>query len=104
MLIRKSNRNSIPSSEITPRSAYMNRRMFMAAGALGAAALAADKLLHVMEPAQVHADTKLATVPSPLSAKGLTLTSFYDATHYNNFYEFGTNKDDPAPGSAGPPR
>lgn len=74
----------------------MNRRAFMAAGALGAAALAADKLLHMMHPEQVHADTKLATVPSPLSAKGLTLTSFYNVTHYNNFYEFGTNKDDPA--------
>jgi methionine sulfoxide reductase catalytic subunit len=96
MLIRKSGSNSIPSSEITPRSAYMNRRAFMAAGALGAAALAADRFLHVMEPERVQADTKLATVPSPLSAKGLTLTSFYNITHYNNFYEFGTNKDDPA--------
>ena len=42
------------------------------------------------------ADIKLATVPSPLSAKGLTPTSYNDITHYNNFYEFGTDKDDPS--------
>ncbi len=96
MLIRKSDPNPIPSSEITPRSAYMNRRAFIAAGALGAAALAADRLAGVMRPEQVQADTKLATIQSPLSAKDLTPTSFYNITHYNNFYEFGPNKDDPA--------
>lgn len=87
---------AIPSSEITPRAAYMNRRAFMAAGAVGAAALAADRFTHLLRPKSVHAETKLAAVPSPLSTKGLTPTSFYDITHYNNFYEFGTNKDDPA--------
>jgi methionine sulfoxide reductase catalytic subunit len=96
MLIHKSDSGSIPSSEITPRSTFMNRRTFMAAGAVGAAALAADRLAHVMRPGKVIADTKLATVSSPLSAKGLAPTSLYDITHYNNFYEFGTDKDDPA--------
>jgi sulfoxide reductase catalytic subunit YedY len=96
MLTRKSDPNSIPSSEITPRPAYMNRRAFMAAGAVGAAALAAERFSHVLGPKSVQADTKLATVPSPLSAKGLTLTSYNDITHYNNFYEFGTGKDDPS--------
>lgn len=96
MLIRKSRPDDIPSSEITPRSAYMNRRAFVAAGAAGAVALAADPLAHLLHPKAVHADTKLATVPSPHSTQGLTLTSFYNITHYNNFYEFGTNKDDPA--------
>lgn len=96
MSIQKSKPADIPSSEITPRSAYMNRRAFMAAGAAGAVALAADPLAHLLRPSPVHAETKLAAVPSPLSTKGLTLTSFYDITHYNNFYEFGTDKDDPA--------
>jgi sulfoxide reductase catalytic subunit YedY len=96
MLIRKPDPNAIPSSEITPRAAYMNRRAFIAAGALGAAALAADGLFRAMRPVPVQADTKLATVPSPLSTKGVTPTSLNDITHYNNFYEFGTNKDDPA--------
>ena len=96
MLIRKSDSNPIPSSEITPHSTYLNRRAFMAAGALGVAAAAVDGVSHWMRPAAVHADTKLATVPSPLSTSGLTLTSFDNITHYNNFYEFGPNKDDPA--------
>jgi sulfoxide reductase catalytic subunit YedY len=68
----------------------------MAAGAAGAAALAVERLARVLQPDSVHADTKLATVSSPLSTKGLNPTSFYDITHYNNFYEFGTGKDDPS--------
>jgi methionine sulfoxide reductase catalytic subunit len=96
VLIRKSDSNSIPSSEITPRSTYMNRRTLLTAGAVGAAALAADRFGRVMHPHDVRAETKLATVSSPLSTKGLTPTSLYDITHYNNFYEFGTGKDDPA--------
>lgn len=96
MLIRKSDPNAIPSSEITPRSVYMNRRAFMAAGAAGAAVLAAGGVKEFLSPDQVHATSKLATVPSPLSTTGLKLTSFNDITHYNNFYEFGPNKGDPA--------
>ena len=96
MLIRKSDPNAIPSSEITPRSVYMNRRAFMAAGAAGAAALAAGGISEFLHPAEVHATTKLASVSSPLSTTGLKLTSFDDITHYNNFYEFGPNKGDPA--------
>jgi methionine sulfoxide reductase catalytic subunit len=96
MLIRKSDSNSIPSSEITPRATYINRRAFMAAGALGAAALAAGRFADVFDPDAVRAATKLTTVPSKLSTQGLTPTSLEDITHYNNFYEFGTDKGDPA--------
>jgi methionine sulfoxide reductase catalytic subunit len=75
----------------------MNRRAFMAAGAAaGATALAARHFSRMVHPPDVSAATKLATVPSPLSAKGLTPTSLEDITHYNNFYEFGTDKGDPA--------
>jgi sulfoxide reductase catalytic subunit YedY len=95
MLIRKP--NDIPSSEITSRSAYMNRRAFMAAaGAAGVAAIAGETIARLAHPASVRADTKLSTVPSPLSTKGLTETSYNDITHYNNFYEFGVDKGDPA--------
>jgi methionine sulfoxide reductase catalytic subunit len=95
MLIRRP--NDIPSSEITPRSAYLNRRAFMAAaGAAGIAAVAGKSIAGFAHPGPVRADTKLTTVPSPLSTKGLTPTSYNDITHYNNFYEFGTDKSDPA--------
>jgi sulfoxide reductase catalytic subunit YedY len=40
--------------------------------------------------------TKLQTVPGTLTTTGEQLTSFDDITHYNNFYEFGVDKDQPA--------
>ncbi len=97
MLIRKP--SDIPSSEITAKSDYLNRRKFIAGGAavLGAAAFGADRLGKILSPSEtVSATSKLATVSSPYSAKGLTLTSFQDITTYNNFYEFGTGKQDPS--------
>ena len=96
MLIRKS--NDIPYSEVTPKSAYLNRRAFMAgAVAAGAAAIAGKQLARLISPdTSVHADTKLTTVKSPLSLTDETPTSLQDITHYNNFYEFGVDKGDPA--------
>jgi sulfoxide reductase catalytic subunit YedY len=96
MLIRKT--QDIPYSEITPRSDYLNRRQFMAgAAALGAAGLAADRVENILDPRQqVDAATKLTTVKSPLSTTGLTPTSYQDITSYNNYYEFGVEKGDPA--------
>jgi sulfoxide reductase catalytic subunit YedY len=97
MLIQK--KSDIPGSAITPKAAYMNRRAFMAAAATGLGAAAAGKALRgLAQPAAVEAQDlqKLATVKSPLSTTGLALTPLEDITHYNNFYEFGVNKDDPA--------
>jgi sulfoxide reductase catalytic subunit YedY len=96
MLVRKP--PAIPSSEITSKSDYLNRRAFLGgAAALGLAALGAERLAHIVHPTQaVHAGTKLQTVKSPLSTTGETLTTYQDITHYNNFYEFGTGKGDPA--------
>ncbi len=95
MLILK--KKGIPTSEITPKQTYMNRRAFMAAAAAaGVAAVAGDRVARIVRPAGVEAAEKLATVPSPLSTKGETLTSYQDITHYNNFYEFGVDKGDPA--------
>jgi sulfoxide reductase catalytic subunit YedY len=97
MLIRRP--ADIPSSEITSESDYRNRRQFMAsAAAAGAVALAGNRLMHhLASPSeQVHAEVKMATVPSPLSTTGLTPTSFQNITSYNNYYEFGTDKGDPS--------
>jgi sulfoxide reductase catalytic subunit YedY len=88
MLIKKT--REIPYSEITPKSDYLNRRSFMT----GAAALG---IAGFLDPRQGMADgTKLQTVKSPLSTSGLTPTSYKDITSYNNFYEFGVEKDNPA--------
>ena len=98
----------IPSSEITPREDYrqfMDRRRFLkSAAATGAAAIAAGRLAEVIDPRRVaFAGTKLQTVKSPLTTTGEQLTSFEDITHYNNFYEFGVDKGDPAKNAGGLP-
>ena len=96
MLIRKP--NDIPSSEITSQSAYLNRRNFISgAAAAGAMALGADRVGQLVDPtSKVYAGTKLEAVKSPLSTTGETLTTLKDITSYNNFYEFGSDKSDPA--------
>jgi sulfoxide reductase catalytic subunit YedY len=97
----------IPSSEITSRDdyfRYLSRRRFLKrAAATGAAALAASRLAQFISPRAVHADTKLETVQSPLTTTGEQLTSYEDITHYNNFYEFGVQKGDPAKNAGGLP-
>ncbi len=103
MLLRRSNslETSIPSSEITPQHAFerhqQNRRHFLTGvAALGAGALAARYIPEVLDPrTTVHAADQLQTIPW----KGSTTepqTPFNRATTYNNFYEFGTDKSDPA--------
>jgi methionine sulfoxide reductase catalytic subunit len=102
MLIRKLSAldgSDIPSSEITPREKWLNRRGFLTgAAAAGAMALTAGQVGELLGPSQSveAAGDKLQTVKSPLTTTGEELTSLQDITHYNNFYEFGVNKSDPA--------
>ena len=76
----------IPSSEITPRDIYLRRRDFLA----GVAAVGLGGLL----PSRPAA-APLAGNRSALSTNE-PLTALNDVTSYNNFYEFGTGKGDPA--------
>jgi len=88
----------IPSSEITPQSVYLNRRKFLASVSLAGAALATGRgLLEIISPStSVRAGTKLnVALKSPFSTTEKQ-TPFNDVTHYNNFYEFGTAKEEPA--------
>lgn len=77
MLIRRP--DDIPSSDITPEGLYQNRRAFI--GAAGALALGAMVAPVSMGAAERQKDD---------------ITPEKDATTYNNFYEFGTSKEDPA--------
>jgi len=88
----------ISSSAITPKDQYLNRRRFLrGAAAVGAAALGAERLAEVFRPSMgALAGTKLETVKSPLTTTGEQLTSYKDVTTYNNFYEFGVDKDQPS--------
>jgi sulfoxide reductase catalytic subunit YedY len=88
-------------SEITPESVYQTRRDIVRQMATGTAGLA----LAAWGLREAHAQTlragqlaALASVPSGVPG-ALTmdkLTAYKDATGYNNFYEFGTDKGDPA--------
>ena len=92
----------IPSSAITPKDQYLNRRHFLRGAvsgvvAAGAAALGAERLAEMVSPRMVAlAGTKLDTVKSPLTTTGEELTSLLDVTTYNNFYEFGVDKSEPS--------
>ena len=96
MLIKK--QGEIPDSEITPKSAYLNRRNFLAAAGMTGVALSAGKLVSelVMPATVAYAGAKLEFKKSDLSTHGEALTPLKDVTSYNNFYEFGTDKGDPA--------
>jgi sulfoxide reductase catalytic subunit YedY len=85
----------IASSEITPREAFFSRRSFITAGTLGLGVLALKQVPGLWHPAAVHADQKLATVGSKYTVPDAQ-TPFAKATTYNNYYEFGTDKSEPA--------
>jgi methionine sulfoxide reductase catalytic subunit len=95
MLVKKP--SDIPPSEVTPKSLYLNRRSFIAgAGALAGAALAARELGQIVAPPEtVIAGTKLEYSKSSYSTSEKE-TPFNDITHYNNYYEFSTDKYEPA--------
>ncbi len=112
----------IPSSEITPEAVYVNRRQFMKGVALGASALALAACAPASTPTPA---APVATAPAGTAAQasaavgssgtdllaradaepkagkaadelGAALTSHEAVTTYNNFYEFGMDKGDPA--------
>jgi len=68
-------KNDLTYADVTAETVWLNRRQAIA-GALGAGAM--------------------ATIGSPALAEDLTPNSWKDITTYNNYYEFGTGKNDPA--------
>src|SRR4051794_23617506 len=89
MLIRHA--SDIVPSEITPRSVYLDRRRLLA----GAAGL----LTGAVFPGMAQA-APIAAAKSTFSTSE-PVTSKEDITSYNNFYEFGTDKADPAANAGG---
>src|SRR5579859_2440921 len=96
MLIRRA--TDLTFADVTPKAVYLDRRKFL--GGLGiatAAAMAGRGLLELVSPSRsAAADTKLTTIKSPLSSTDEKINTYNDVTHYNNFYEFGVDKDQPA--------
>jgi sulfoxide reductase catalytic subunit YedY len=86
MLIRRP--DDIPAREITREEDYWNRRRFMGA----AGSLAAGAVLGLAVPGRLLARSPGLRRPGQEEE----LTPLEDVITYNNFYEFGTGKDDPA--------
>src|SRR6478609_7601248 len=97
MLIKSSDSSDARSSEITPHSLYLNRRKFLAGIGLSAVTAAGLGTRELFSPsAQATADDKIAGLQkSPLSTTE-KITPVNDVTHYNNYYEFSTEKEEPA--------
>ena len=77
-------KNDLNWSDVTPEAAWLNRRQVMAGGAAMAA-------LAVAGP--VFAGSPYSTTDAP--------NTFDEITNYNNYYEFGTGKQDPAANAGG---
>ncbi len=92
---------NIPASEITPEAVYVNRRQFMQ-GVVNASVVTAASLmlpssaLLLSTPASAEVDAFPDLKKSELSTTSEAPNSFKDITSYNNFYELGTSKSDPA--------
>lgn len=80
--------DKIRPSEITPESAWLSRRRILGAGVAWLAAWPAHAL------SQDWLNVRGFAPGTPIQDE--EATPFEYATAYNNFYEFGTNKDDPA--------
>jgi len=96
MLIKKP--ADIPSSEITPKEVYLNRRKFLAGAVFtGAAAIAGEAFRNLPDPpVTAYANDKISGLQkSPFSTTEKE-TPYKDVTNYNNFYEFSTDKYEPA--------
>jgi sulfoxide reductase catalytic subunit YedY len=99
MLIKSSRDGANPplSSEITPREVYEERRTFIARMAAGAVAGSALWEMANREAfAQAPAGQKLAAKANPAFSTTEPRTAFKDVSSYNNYYEFGLDKGDPA--------
>lgn len=104
MLIRVSPQYPIKPSEITPESVHADRRQFLARMGLAGAGLALAGCSEAKPPLpSVSAAAGPEAALPALDVKKKTemagnekLTPYDDVTHYNNYYEFGTDKADPA--------
>ncbi len=104
ILIRSRRPWDLPSREITDQAIYLRRRDFLQQGASAAAVLAGLTLLPGCgsaegvdkPPATPEQAARYANVGKGPFGTDEELTPFEDASRYNNFYEFGADKTDPA--------
>jgi methionine sulfoxide reductase catalytic subunit len=88
------NINDILASEITPQNIFEKRRQLIKLAAMGAFGLSQAQVFS--RNAFAQSGPKLPAKANPQYFVPDKLTSYKDVTTYNNFYEFGTDKADPA--------
>lgn len=112
MLIKSPRSSDCNASEITPESLYLSRRALLGSSLAGLALGALPRAVSAVEASR-YADAEPGSAPSwfneklagtrwqAVTVQGEAITPFKDATHYNNFYEFGPDKGDPAANAGG---
>ena len=102
MLIKSKKASDVRSSEITSPSVYLDRRRFLQSAAMVGAGAAFGTIAGPALAATEKTRVKLAGVNKTKwtqESLGEKLTDYGSVTRYNNFYEFGTGKTDPADNS-----
>jgi sulfoxide reductase catalytic subunit YedY len=97
MLVRSKKPWDLPYSEVTPESAYRSRREFIkvaAAGTVGAIAASVVGKAEAGQDLPPLANVKKSTYIT--DDKTDPVNSYQQITNWNNYYEFGTDKTDPA--------
>ena len=95
MLIKPT--TDIRSSEITPKDVYLNRRNFLAGLGLSTVAAAGLGMKELLLPsAKALATDKIAGIQKSQFSTTEKITPINDVSHYNNYYEFSTKKEEPA--------
>ena len=107
MLIKLPKASDSEESDVTPESFYLSRRSLLGSSLAGLAVGVLPRC-SIADEAARYTDVEPGKAPSWLveklahtkwqavTVKDEAITPFKDATHYNNFYEFGTDKGDPA--------
>ena len=107
MLIKIPAASACKESDVTPESIYLSRRTLLGASLASLTITALPRWAHAADPSQ-YAGVEAGNAPAwfkgklpstqwqAVTAGDEAITPYKDATHYNNFYEFGTGKGDPA--------
>jgi methionine sulfoxide reductase catalytic subunit len=95
MLIKVRSRSDVGSCEITPRAVYLDRRRFLAAAAAAGATAAFPDII-AAQAAEGMPPSRLEGISKSRYSTEEERTPLDAITRYNNFYEFGSDKEDPA--------
>jgi sulfoxide reductase catalytic subunit YedY len=98
MILKSRSSADLPWSSVTPEPVYRSRREFLRTGVTGLTGAAVAALAACGTAEVAEAQTTLSYTPNPkyVATAADKLNTFEQITTYNNFYEFGAEKGDPA--------